>query len=152
LLPGTLLENILAGQDQWNEADAWAAARLACIDEDIESMPMGMYTFVSEGGSNFSAGQRQRILIARALVRQPSLLLLDEATSAIDNRVQTRLLENIRKLGATCILSSHRMTAMQGADRLFVLDKGRIIQHGSYRELINQNGLLSSLGPAPTQR
>jgi ATP-binding cassette subfamily C protein len=149
LIPGTLLENILAGGACWCEDDAWAAARLACIDKDIEAMPMQMHTFVSEGGRNLSVGQRQRILIARALARKPSILLLDEATSAIDNRVQARVVENILALGATCILSSHRVTAVRPASRLVLLDKGRVVQQGTYRELMAEQGPFADFAGRP---
>jgi ATP-binding cassette subfamily C protein len=149
LIPGTLMENILAGEASWSEEDAWAAARMACIDKDIEAMPMGMHTFVSEGGRNLSVGQRQRVLIARALAKRPSVLLLDEATSAIDNRVQTQLMNNILSLGATCVVSSHRLTAVRAASRLVVLEKGRVVQEGTYQQLLAEKGPFAGLAGRP---
>ena len=129
---------------------AWEAAHAAGLAEDIESMPMGMHTVVSEGGGNLSGGQRQRLLIARALVLKPSILIFDEATSALDNRTQEMVTGSLRRLKATRILVAHRLSTIRGADRIYVIEKGRVVQQGTYRELISQTGLFARLASRQT--
>jgi ATP-binding cassette subfamily C protein len=108
-------------------------------------MPMGMYTMVSEGLSTLSGGQRQRVLIARALVSSPSILLLDEATSALDNVSQGVVLEALSRLDATRLLIAHRLSTVRDADRIVVLDQGRIVQQGTYAQLAEQPGRFAEL-------
>jgi ABC-type bacteriocin/lantibiotic exporter with double-glycine peptidase domain len=124
---------------------ACEAVHAAGLAEDIESMPMGMYTVVSESGGNLSGGQRQRLLIARALVLKPSILIFDEATSALDNRTRAIVTESLRRLKATRILVAHRLSTIRSADRIYVIEKGRVVQQGTYRELISQPGLFARL-------
>ena len=145
VMPGTVLENILYGLEGLTEDDAWAAAQLACINDDIDSMPMGMHTFVAETGKNFSAGQRQRILLARAFARHPKILFLDEATSALDNVTQARIIDHIVNSRLTCIISAHRLSTVEAADRIFVLDKGQVVQQGNYSELVGESGMFSRM-------
>ena len=130
--------------------DAWEAARAAGLAEDIQNMPMGMHTVVSEGGGNLSGGQRQRVLIARALVLKPAILIFDEATSALDNRTQAIVTESLNRLKATRILVAHRLSTIRHADRIYVIDKGRIVQQGSYDELASQQGLFARLAKRQT--
>ena len=125
--------------------DAWEAARIAGIAEEIERMPMGMQTFVSDVGAAFSGGQRQRLLIARAVVTRPRLLLFDEATSALDNRTQAAVSAALEELQATRIVIAHRLSTIRGADRILVLDRGRVVEQGGYDELMAQDGLFSVL-------
>ena len=125
--------------------EAWLAAQMAGLAEDIEQMPMGMYTVVSEGGSNLSGGQRQRLLIARALIGKPKIILMDEATSALDNRTQAVVAQSLETLSATRIVVAHRLSTIRHADRIYVLEAGRVVQVGSFTELIKQSGLFARL-------
>ncbi len=124
---------------------AWTAAKLAGLEEDIKAMPMGMHTIVSHGGSNLSGGQRQRLLIARALVHTPQILIFDEATSALDNRTQAIVSQSLSTLPVTRIVIAHRLSTIQKADRIYVLESGRVVQQGTFDELIQQQGLFSQL-------
>jgi NHLM bacteriocin system ABC transporter ATP-binding protein len=125
--------------------EAWEAARMAGFAEDIQQMPMGMHTVVSEGGSNLSGGQKQRLLIARALVLKPKIILMDEATSALDNRTQAIVTESLDRLKATRIVIAHRLSTVRNADRIYVVEAGRVVQVGSFEELVKQEGLFARL-------
>jgi ABC-type bacteriocin/lantibiotic exporter with double-glycine peptidase domain len=144
VLSGSILENICGGSGQDIDA-AWQAARAAGLTDDIEQMPMGMHTRVSDGGGNLSGGQRQRLLIARALVAKPSILIFDEATSALDNRTQAIVTESLKRLKATRVLVAHRLSTLRNADRIYVIDKGRVIQEGPYDQLVKEPGLFARL-------
>jgi ATP-binding cassette subfamily C protein len=134
LLGGTIASNILGASGLGLE-EAWRAAAAASIADEIRAMPMGMHTPVAESGAGFSGGQRQRILIARALVNSPRILLLDEATSALDNRTQARVAAGLQRLGVTRIMIAHRLSTIRHADRIYVLESGRIVETGAYEEL-----------------
>jgi ATP-binding cassette subfamily C protein len=125
--------------------DAWEAARHAGLEKDIEQMPMGMHTVITEGGGTLSGGQRQRLMIARALVTRPRIVFFDEATSALDNPTQAIVTQSLDRLRATRIVIAHRLSTIINADRIFVLDGGRIVQSGTYRQLIDQPGLFQEL-------
>ncbi len=125
--------------------EAWKAAEMAGLAEDIQQMPMGMHTVVSEGGSNLSGGQRQRLLIARALIGKPKIILMDEATSALDNRTQAVVTQSLETLSATRIVIAHRLSTIRHADRIYVLEAGGVVQAGSFAELIEQEGLFARL-------
>jgi ATP-binding cassette subfamily C protein len=144
LMPGDIFSNIV-GAHMLSVDDAWEAARMCGLDADIEAMPMGMHTVISEGANTMSGGQRQRILIARAIVRRPRLLLFDEATSALDNRTQAIVARSLERLKATRIVIAHRLSTIMNADRIIVLDGGRIVQSGTYLELMAQPGLFAEL-------
>ena len=124
---------------------AWEAARLAGLADDIEAMPMGMMTVVSDGGGGISGGQRQRIMIARAVAGKPKILLFDEATSALDNITQKQVAESLAGLQCTRIVIAHRLSTVRDCDRILVLDGGRIAEEGSYDELMARNGLFAEL-------
>jgi ABC-type bacteriocin/lantibiotic exporter with double-glycine peptidase domain len=125
--------------------EAWEAAKMAGLAEDIAAMPMGMHTVVSEGATNLSGGQRQRLLIARALALRPRILLFDEATSALDNKTQAIVSESLEKLNVTRIVVAHRLSTIRNANRIYVLQNGRLVQQGSFDQLAQQPGLFSLL-------
>jgi NHLM bacteriocin system ABC transporter ATP-binding protein len=144
VLAGDLLSNI-SGSAVVTQEEAWEAATLAGLDEDIERMPMGLYTVVGEGGTTLSGGQRQRLLIARAVVAKPRALLFDEATSALDNETQARVSRSLERLKATRVVVAHRLSTVRQADRIYVLERGRVVQSGTYEELMGQGGLFAEL-------
>jgi len=144
LFAGDILSNIV-GSGLYTYDDAWAALEMTGMDAEVGEMPMGMYTMLSDGGGTLSGGQRQRLLIARALVTRPRLLFLDEATSALDNRSQETVTESMRRLNATRVVIAHRLSTIRGADRILVMDAGRIVQEGTYDELMEAEGLFRTL-------
>lgn len=144
LMPGSIFDNIV-GSASLTEADAWAAARMAGLDEFIRGLPMGMRTFVSEGAVTFSGGQRQRLMIARAIVARPRILLFDEATSALDNQTQAVVRDAIGTLDATRVVIAHRLSTVQHADRIVVLEHGRIVQEGTFDGLVHTPGPFADL-------
>jgi ABC-type bacteriocin/lantibiotic exporter with double-glycine peptidase domain len=144
LLAGDIFSNIV-GVKGGTIDDAWQAARLAGLEQDIRDMPMGMHTAIGEGSSTLSGGQRQRILIARALAGEPKVLFLDEATSALDNRSQAVVSESLLRLKATRIVIAHRLSTIAEADQIIVLDGGRVVQQGHYQELLDQEGPFAEL-------
>ena len=139
LWAGDILTNI-AGANNIDANAALEAAKRAGLERDIEAMPMGLYTVVGEGLSTLSGGQRQRVLIARALAGAPRILLLDEATSALDNVSQATVLEGLAGLDATRVVIAHRLNTVRGADRIVVLDRGRIVQQGTFEALAGASG------------
>lgn len=145
LIPGTIWENILASAPGLTEEFAWLAAERAGIADDIRAMPMGMQTLVSDGGGTFSGGQKQRLMIARALANEPRILILDEATSALDNHTQAAVAQSIAGIGATRVVVAHRLSTIQGADQIIVLDKGVIVERGNYEELLAAGGHFTRL-------
>ncbi|MFN6566794.1 NHLP bacteriocin export ABC transporter permease/ATPase subunit [Dendronalium sp. ChiSLP03b] len=144
LMSASIFENIASGALVTMD-EAWVAAQMAGLADDIAAMPMQMHTIVSEGGSNLSGGQRQRLLIARALVLKPRILLFDEATSALDNRTQAIVSESLQQLKVTRVAIAHRLSTIQNADRIYVLAGGKVVQQGSFAELGNQSGLFAQL-------
>jgi ATP-binding cassette subfamily B protein len=144
LLAGSVLE-VIAGGASITHEQAWEAAEQAGIAEDIQAMPMGLHTLVSEGGGNLSGGQRQRLAIARALARQPKLLILDEATSALDNHNQAVVSRSLEALGITRLIVAHRLSTVRRADRIVVLEAGRLVQTGSFEELMAIDGPFADL-------
>jgi ATP-binding cassette subfamily C protein len=143
-MQGDVLSNIIG---PWNLSveHAWAAARMVGLEDDLRAMPMGMYTLVSEGGGTFSGGQRQRLLLARAIVHEPALLLLDEATSALDNRTQAIVSESLSRLRVTRVVIAHRLSTIKDADRIYVLERGRIVESGTYASLLRAAGPFEAL-------
>jgi ABC-type bacteriocin/lantibiotic exporter with double-glycine peptidase domain len=141
---GSLFDNLTCGALATLD-EAWEAARMAGLAEDIEQMPMGMHTVVSEGGTNLSGGQRQRLLIARSLIGNPKIILMDEATSALDNRTQAIVTESLDKLNVTRVVIAHRLSTIRNADHIYVIEAGRLVEVGSFEELVNQRGLFARL-------
>jgi ATP-binding cassette subfamily C protein len=137
LFPGDVLTNIIGLSTGLTRDDAWAAAELAGLDDDLRVMPMGLYTAVGESGAGLSSGQRQRLILARALAGRPTILLLDEATSALDNRTQAHVSRSLqtRLRGTTRLAIAHRVSSIAEADRIYVLVDGKIVQSGRYSQL-----------------
>ncbi|OIK25995.1 NHLP bacteriocin export ABC transporter permease/ATPase subunit [Streptomyces malaysiense] len=138
LFAGSVLSNI-CGMGNYTLDEAWEAAEMAGLDEDLGRMPMGMHTVLSEGATTLSAGQRQRLMIARALIGRPRILFFDEATSALDNRTQEIVTQSMRRLNASRIVIAHRLSTVMRADRVLVLDAGRLVQAGSPDELLRDD-------------
>ena len=144
LMAGSILDNIIGSLPLTRE-DALEAAELAGLAEDIKEMPMGIDTVISEGANNISGGQRQRILIARAIVNRPRIIIFDEATSALDNRTQAIIAETLEKLNATRVVVAHRLSTIQKATKIMVMDEGAIVETGNFTELMQQEGLFAQL-------
>lgn len=145
LFQGDIYSNIVISAPWLSRQDAWEAAELAGIADDIRSMPMGMDTMISEGAGGISGGQRQRLMIARAIAPKPKILMFDEATSALDNITQKKISESLDSLKCTRIVIAHRLSTIKQCDRIIVLDKGKIIEDGKYDELIEKNGFFAEL-------
>ena len=118
---------------------------MAGLDEDIRAMPMGMHTVIAEGAGTISGGQRQRLMIARALVNRPSVVLFDEATSALDNQTQAIVARSVKQLDATRIVIAHRLSTIIQADRIVVIDAGKVVETGNYAELMALGGHFAEL-------
>lgn len=144
LMPGDIFTNIVGSSSRTLD-DAWDAARMAGLAEDIAAMPMGMYTVISEGAGTISGGQRQRLMIARALVNRPAVLLFDEATSALDNQTQAIVAQSIKQLEATRIVIAHRLSTIIQADRIFVIVAGKVVETGNYSQLMALGGHFADL-------
>lgn len=140
----SIIDNISRGMPI-TETEAWEAATLAGLAEEIATMPMGMQTIIAEGGRNLSGGQRQRLLLARALRMQPKILILDEATSSLDNQTQAKISANIDRLKVTRIAIAHRLSTIQNADQIYVLAAGKIVQQGTFKDLMQQPGAFADL-------
>jgi ATP-binding cassette subfamily C protein len=138
-IAGSIYENI-SGALGISRDQAWEAARMAGFEDDINAMPMGMDTLVDQGGFSLSGGQRQRLLIARALVSKPRIIFFDEATSALDNTAQSIVTESLESLQATRVVIAHRLSTIRNADRIVVLDRGRIAEIGTYDALMEKEG------------
>ena len=145
LFQGDIYSNIVISAPWLTREAAWEAAELAGIAEDIRNMPMGMDTMISEGAGGISGGQRQRLMIARAIAPKPKILMFDEATSALDNITQKKISESLDSLKCTRIVIAHRLSTIKQCDRIIVLDKGKIVEDGKYDELIEQNGFFAEL-------
>ncbi|MCL2820359.1 MAG: ATP-binding cassette domain-containing protein [Oscillospiraceae bacterium] len=140
LMAGSIFSNIVVTAPWKTLDDAWEAAELAGIAQDIREMPMGMHTMIAEGGGGVSGGQRQRLLIARSLISKPKMIFFDEATSALDNITQKHVAQSIDGLKATRIIIAHRLSTIRGCDRVIMLDTGKIIEQGGYDELMDKQG------------
>ena len=145
LFQGDIFSNITISAPQLVLDDAWEAAEIAGIADDIRDMPMGMSTMISEGAGGISGGQRQRLMIARAVAPKPKILMFDEATSALDNKTQKQVSEALDKLKCTRIVIAHRLSTIKHCDRILVLDGGNIVEDGTYDALIEKGGLFAEL-------
>lgn len=144
LIPGRIFDNIV-GSASLTREEVMEAVRLVGLEADLAAMPMGLETIVMEGGSQLSGGQRQRVMLARALVNRPRMLFLDQATSALDHQTLAILRTNLAAMKATRIVVAHRLSTIRDADRILVLDRGRIVESGSYDELISRDGVFRRL-------
>jgi len=142
---GSIRDNVAAGSEELADADVWRALRLAGLDTDVRAMPMGLHTIVSEDNKAFSGGQIQRLMLARALAKQPPVLVLDEATSALDNITQRAVADRVAALDVTRIVVAHRLSTIRAAHRIYVLDGGRIVAEGSFDELVAGSPLFARL-------
>ena len=153
LFSGTILENLRWGDENATEEECIRACRLACADEFIEKMPGKYNTYIEQGGSNVSGGQKQRLCIARALLKKPKVLILDDSTSAVDTATDAK----IRKAfateipGTTKIIIAQRISSIQDADRIIVMDNGRIDAFASHEELLRTNNIYKEVYEAQTQ-
>ncbi|MCR4893081.1 MAG: NHLP bacteriocin export ABC transporter permease/ATPase subunit [Lachnospiraceae bacterium] len=145
LFQGDIFSNITISAPWLTLDDAWEAAEMAGIAEDIRHMPMGMNTIISEGQGGISGGQRQRLMIARAIAPKPRILMFDEATSALDNLTQKKVSQSLDNLKCTRIVIAHRLSTIKQCDRIIVLNEGNIIEDGTYDELIAKKGFFSDL-------
>lgn len=145
LFPGDIFSNITISAPWLTMDDAWNAAKLAGVAEDIRNMPMGMHTVISEGSGGISGGQRQRLMIARAIAGNPRILMFDEATSALDNLTQKMVVDALESLKCTRVVIAHRLSTIRQCDRILVLEGGHIIEDGSYDELMKKEGYFAKL-------
>lgn len=145
LFSGDIFSNITVSAPQLTLDDAWDAAEKAGIADDIRAMPMGMHTFISDEQGGISGGQKQRLMIARAIAPKPRILLFDEATSALDNITQKQVSDSLSKLKCTRVVIAHRLSTVKNCDRILVLDNGRIAEEGKYDALIEKGGIFAEL-------
>ena len=145
LFQGDIYSNITIAAPQLTINDAWEAAEMSGIAEDIRRMPMGMHTVISEGSGGVSGGQKQRLMIARAIAPKPKILMFDEATSALDNITQKIVSDSLEKLKCTRIVIAHRLSTIKDCDRILFIEKGKIVEDGTYEELIAKNGKFAEL-------
>lgn len=145
LFPGDIFSNITISAPFLTMDEAWEAAEIAGIAEDIRKMPMGMFTMICEGQGGVSGGQKQRLMIARAVAPKPKILIMDEATSALDNKTQKQVSEALDKMNCTRIVIAHRLSTIRHCDRILMLQDGAIIEEGTYEELIRRKGEFAEL-------
>ena len=145
LYPEDVWDNIIGSHEDATGEDAWRAARLAAVADEISAMPMEMLTCVGAGAGVISGGEGQRIMIARALLDNPPILLLDEATNWLDNESQAKVMENLAQLSATRIVIAHRLSTLRKADRIYVMQTGRVVEEGNFAELMRIEGIFQNL-------
>ncbi|MDF2672253.1 MAG: transporter related [Clostridiales bacterium] len=145
LMIGNIFSNIVGANPYLSMDDAWEAARMAGLEEDIKEMPMGMHTVISEGAGTISGGQKQRLMIARAIIKKPKIIFFDEATSALDNNTQAIVSKSLDQLQATRLVIAHRLSTIINCNKIIVMDKGKIVETGTYQELMQNNGIFADL-------
>ena len=145
LFQSDIFSNIVISAPQLTLDDAWEAAETAGIADDIREMPMEMNTMISEGQGGISGGQKQRLMIARAVAPKPNILIFDEATSALDNKTQKKISEALDSLECTRIVVAHRLSTIRNCDRILVIDNGAVIEDGTYDSLIEKGGYFAQL-------
>ena len=139
LFSGTIRENLLWGDPNATEDQLWAACRAACADEFLERMPDGLDTDLGQGGVNVSGGQKQRLCIARAILKKPKVLILDDSTSAVDTATDAKIRQAFRQdlPGTTKLIVAQRIGTIMNADRIVVLDDGKVVGQGTHKELLD---------------
>ena len=145
LLTGDIFSNIIISAPGLTLEEAWEAARIADVEKDIKAMPMGMHTIITEGGGGISGGQKQRLMIARAVAPKPKILIFDESTSALDNITQKHVADSLAKLKCTRIVVAHRLSTIKDCDKIYVLDGGRVTEEGTFDELYAKKGYFHEL-------
>ena len=140
LIAGSIFENITIAASEPDTAKVWKTVEDVGLKADIDQMPMGIHTVLSESGGTISGGQQQRILIARAIYNDPAVLYFDEATSALDNLTQAKVCESLEKRNMTRVVIAHRLSTVRDCDRIIVLNHGTIIEEGNYDALMAQKG------------
>ncbi len=145
LFTGSIFDNITIASPTSTMEDAWEAAELVGLADDIREMPMGMHTMITEGSGGISGGQKQRLMIARAIVHNPKILIFDEATSALDNITQKHISDSLSQLKCTRIVIAHRLSTIRQCDRIIYIEDGVIAEDGTYEELIALNGKFAEL-------
>ena len=144
LIAGSIYENIV-GSGTYSPEAIERAIYLSGFENDMKYLPMGLNTIIPMGGGSFSGGQKQRLLLARALVASPAVLILDEATSALDNKTQDFVSTNLDQLRLTRIVIAHRLSTVKNADRIYVLERGKVVQVGTFKGLAEQEGLFAAM-------
>ena len=145
LFAGDIFDNIAICAPWLTMEEAWEAAERAGFAEDIRQMPMGMFTMISEEGGGISGGQRQRLLIARALASDPGVLLFDEATSALDNETQSKVVDTLKNMNCTRVVIAHRLSTIRDCDRIIYLEHGRVVEQGDFEGLMEKNGKFAKM-------
>jgi len=145
MVVGNIYTNVTLSNPEMSAGDALELLRIVDLYDDVQKMPMGIFTSISEGGGTVSGGQQQRILLARAIANNPAILILDEATSALDNVTQARVCENLKSGNMTRIMIAHRLSTVINCDKIVVMDEGRIVEVGNYQELMDKKGLFYEL-------
>lgn len=142
LFSRTIRENILFGKENATKEEIDEAVQLAYFENDLKNLPLGLETLVGEKGVSLSGGQKQRVSIARAMIKNPEILILDDSLSAVDAKTEAKIIENIGRVrnGKTTIITTHRLSAIQHADHIIVLDDGKIIEEGTHAELLRNEG------------
>ncbi len=145
IFKGSIFSNISISNPNLTMEDAWKAAEIAGIANDIRLMPLQMNTPLADGGKGVSGGQKQRLMIARAIVSKPSILFFDEATSALDNITQKAVSDALGEMHCTRLVIAHRLSTIRNCDRILCMDGGRIVEEGNYDELIAKDGMFAEL-------
>ena len=153
LFSGTILDNLRWGKEDATEEECAEACRLACADEFIERFPDGYNTWIEQGGSNVSGGQKQRLCIARALLKKPKVLILDDSTSAVDTATDAKIREAFAKKipGTTKLIVAQRISSVQDADRILVLEGGKVNGFDTHENLLKTNPIYREIYEAQTQ-
>ena len=145
LISGSIFDNIALTAPWANHEDVEKVVAAVGLQKDIEGMPMGLQTIVSENCNTISGGQKQRILIARAIINRPKIIFFDEATSALDNITQSMVCDTLEKMDSTRLIIAHRLSTIQKCDRILVFDHGDVVEEGNYETLMAQKGLFYQL-------